>query len=41
MIGQSKNFLPWVDFDRDGLVGAAELELVATNFGTVSEEVVQ
>lgn len=39
LIGQSPNFLPWVDFDGDGVVGTVELEQVTGNFGDTSQEV--
>jgi len=38
-VGYSPNFLPFVDFDRDGIVDAEDLEQVTGNFGTTSVEV--
>lgn len=39
-IGQSFNFLPYVDFDANGVVDPADLDRVLTNFGRTSGEVV-
>ncbi len=38
-IGQSFNFLPYVDFDANGVVDQADLKQVTSNFGRTGEEV--
>lgn len=38
-IGQSFNFLPYVDFDANGVVDSSDLDRVVTNYGRTSEEV--
>lgn len=38
-IGQSFNFLPYVDFDANGVVDDKDLARVASNFGRTGEEV--
>lgn len=38
-IGQSFNFLPYVDFDANGVVDQTDLDRVGSNFGRTAEEV--
>lgn len=38
-IGQSPNFIPWLDFNRNGMIDATDVGAVLDNFGRRSDEV--